>query len=107
MASPGPERVDVLTRPSGSRSARWAVGVGAPACASEGPFRRDGATGPAGAAASGIVADGRVGAVLASWAPAGGQATSSALRGLPIGAAAAPLRIAAMSSSLGYWFMSR
>lgn len=33
--------------------------------------------------------------------PAGGQATSAALRGLPIGVVALPWRTAAMSSSLG------
>jgi hypothetical protein len=46
--------------------------------------------------AAGTLAD-----AAASAAP-GGQATSAALRGLPTGLAAKPLRTAIMSSSLGY-----
>jgi predicted alpha/beta-fold hydrolase len=51
----------------------------------------------------GVAAFGAAGVLRAQQPLPGGQATSAALRGLPMGAAAWPLRTAAMSSSLGYW----
>ena len=61
-----------------------------------------------GAAAGGMITDGAATAIATAVAaaaeaalPLGGQATSAALRGLPIGAVALPSFTAAMSSSLG------
>jgi uncharacterized protein len=60
----------------------------------------------AGAGAA-ITGDSVAGVAAGSAGTPAGQATSSALRGLPIGAAALPMRTAARSSSLGYWPISQ
>jgi hypothetical protein len=58
----------------------------------------------AAAGTAATAADAAVAGTPAAPAPlAGGQATSAALRGLPMGAVAWPLLTAARSSSLGYW----
>ena len=62
-----------------------------------------------GAAAGGMITDGVATAIATAVAaaaeaalPLGGHAASAALRCLPIGAVALPMRTAARSSSLGY-----